>query len=511
MIKSDEVRRGFTKNRTVRGALIAVSASALAVAVAVPSLAQDDNGDDPSPTTEELEEGTEDGTDQDGDDSKGGDADAENGDEDAGDGLTEGDGGLSEGTGAINPDLDLKSVNVEILNLDDSDSEYAKFTFSRSITSIDDPAGFELSGYSTEASATSDDAKLVQGNPSAVLAAYEPGTDLESFTIGTIAAGTVSDESGRTNLPSTENLSGSKSRIDGTDAPRLVGVKANDTIDQITYTFDRVLTEEASADSLGFYTSSGREVGGSEVVTTDKRTVTVKFDGQVEDAAAYFAKSGAVTDSRGLASVPNTIGSSTAAPHLTKVSDLIGSTQFEFTFSEPVSEVSEENFLVYTAEGSVVEGSGAVQPSAKVVRVAFPEIQLYGDTITLAAIDAGAVTSNDGSSTANTIASRVVGDATGVTAGPDLESVSVEEATGQVRYTFDKAIDDRESYDASSFSLITDSGDVVKATSFVEVSGDSVVLNFNRAAARSAEALTLEEGAVQDFRGNQSAQATQNL
>jgi hypothetical protein len=218
-----------------------------------------------------------------------------------------------------------------------------------------------------------------------------------------------------------------------------------------------------------------------------------------------------VTDSRGLTSVASRVGQDTAAPHLTAVSDLVGKTQFEFTFSEPVANVAAENFLVYTAEGTAVQGTGAVQPSSSVVRVSYPEIQLYGDTITLAAVNAGSVTSNDGSETANTIASRVVGEATGVTAGPDLESVSVEASTGQVRYVFDKAVDDRASYAAESFSLITDSGDVVKATSFVEVSGNSIVLNFNRAAAKSAEALTLDAGAVKDFRGNENPSATVNL
>ncbi|MDV6013616.1 hypothetical protein [Haloechinothrix sp. LS1_15] len=491
-------RRAFRKNRAVLGASAAVTAAALAVAGAGPILAQDDDNADPP--AEELEEGGE-ATENDDEDENGSDEE-----------LTEGDGGLTEGTGAINPDLSLDGAEVEILNLDDEDSEYAKFTFSRTITSVDSDSAFELSGFSPQASATAEDTQIVQGEPQSVLAAYEAGTDLESFTLAHVESGAVSDEAGRTNLPGTTELTGGGASVEGTDAPRLQAVSANDSIDQITYVYDRALDEaSASAGDLGLYTSSGREISGSEIVATDKESVTVGFDSQVEDAVAYFSKADAVEDTRGLGNVPHTVGDDTAAPHLEDVSDLVGKTQFEFTFSEPVANVDEESFVVYTADGTSVKGSGVVQPSSDVVRIAFPETQLFGETITLAAVEAEAVTSNDGSDTPNTIASDVIGDASGVSAGPDLQSIAVEESTGQVRYTFDKAVDDRESYDTADFTLIDESGDVVEADSFVEVDGDSVLLNFNRASAQAADSLSVEAGAVQDFSGNPNPANTQGL
>ncbi len=280
--------------------------------------------------------------------------------------------------------------------------------------------------------------------------------------------GAVTDESGRTNLPSTVALEGGNVTTGAAAMPKLVAAEANNTLNQVTYRFDRNLdTEAAQAAQLGFYTLDGRAVTAASIVSGDSNQVIAQFDRQVQDAVRYFAEAGAVTDSRG-----------------------------------PVADVTAANFTVYTPDGAEIPGASAVQPAPNVVRVAFPAIEKYGQTVTVAAVKPDAVKSNDGSATANTVGLRSIGEAAGLTSGPDLQSVTIEPSTGQVRYIFDKVLDDDNTYDPANFAVITAAGDIIPARSFVEVEGNSVLLNFNTAAAHAAHAVTLTANAVQDFQGN---------
>lgn len=410
--------------------------------------------------------------------------------------------------------MTLDSAHVVRQNLNDTEDEYVQFDFGYPVNRILSPTGFSLEGYSSNASAHSISAQIIQGNDGAVLAGYQPGTNVKGFTLATVNAGAVQDESQKVNMPDSVPLSGNYDVSAATDGPQLVSVVANPTLEQIQFNFDRQVNKiDANASDFGFYTMDGTAHDGTSVVTEDNNTVTVKFANDVEHAVAYFADSGSVDGARGIGNLPTSIGTTkTTAPHLAAVSSLIGNTQFDFTFSEPVENVQPSKFHVYTPDGTSYTASGFVQPSPDVIQAAFPSIQKFGHTVSLASVNQDAVQASDGSATPSTVGDLQVAGSdqatAGHTSGPDLVSASVDNATGQMRLTFDKVIDDDTMYQPSNFSVITDAGAIVPARSFVEVDGDSVVVNFPRNAAEAAHTVTVSHGAVKDFQGDVNQAAT---
>jgi hypothetical protein len=428
------------------------------------------------------------------------------GGQDEQDGLQEGEGGQK--LGGIDAGMSVESVNVVNQDLDDSEPEQVEYRFAQPVVDVGSPDSFQLSGFNTNASAKAESATIVSGDTSAILAEYAPGTDVEAFTVAVTDSGAVQNESGRTNPPNTSELQGGEAQVEGSDTPRLEGVRENPTLDRVTYTFDRNLNESkggsADASKLGLYTLDGRAINGQSIVTTNDDTVTVQFDSQVGDGVRYFAESGAVTDTRGVENSPSATGEDTTAPSLTSTSDLIGQTQFEYTFDQPVTANDAKSFVAYTADGKGFEGSSVVQPNPETIRVAYPEIQEFGDQISLAAVNADAVKSSDGSATPNVVGDQSISSDTAgrLTSGPDLEGATLNSDTGQVQLNFDEPIDENKTYDSAGFQLITAAGDRVDARSFVEVDGNSVLVNFNRAAAEAAESVTVANDAVQDNQGN---------
>lgn len=422
----------------------------------------------------------------------------------------QGNGGHSSSANGqiVNPGLSLTSVRIIRQNLNDTNESYVQYEFSRPVISIANPSGFQLLGYAHGTNLPSKDAQLVRNDPSAVLVGYPAGSAVTSYNLAEVPAGVVKDETGRTNMPTSAAIQGSQP-VGPAAMPLLQSVSVDNTLNEVTYHFDRNLdTKSPKASSLGFNTSDGNPVMASSIVTSDLNTVTAKFTNQVQDAVRYFANSGAVTDTQGTANPTDALGGSTATPDLSSVSPLIGRTQFDFTFDQPVSGVTAKDFMVYLPNGQSVAGSSAVQPSPNVVRVAFPSIEKYGATVTLASVTPGAVTSNDGSSSPNTTGMATIGQSVGAMAGPVLQSVSVDLSDGQVRYVYDKVVDDNKTYDPSQFSVITEAGNVIPAKGFVDVEGNSVVLNFNAADVRATHAFTTAPGAVNDFQNNPSPLGT---
>jgi hypothetical protein len=95
-----------------------------------------------------------------------------------------------------------------------------------------------------------------------------------------------------------------------------------------------------------------------------------------------------------------------------------------------------------------------------------------------------------------------------VSSGPYLTSVSLDQAAGQVRFVFDKPVNDDLTYEAKNFMLMTPAGDLVHARSVVEVNGNTVLLNFDKNVVSAARGVSLAEGAVKDFQGDTSPART---
>lgn len=418
----------------------------------------------------------------------------------------------------VNTTMSLVSAQVVRENLNDTQEEYVQFNFGYPVQSIVQQSGLTLTGYSQNSSVSSTSAQLVHGNSNDVLAAFPAGTDVQAYTMAVVGQGVVQDNSNEVNVPGSVGLGGSTvTTATGTAAPQLISVVSNPTLEQIQYTFSHNVTKaggsaQATAAAFGFYTPDGTAVKGTSVVSSDLSEVTIQFPktNQVQHAVMYYADAGAVKDIQGLTSVPSSTGSLSTAPGLTGVTP-VGKTQFAFTFNEPVGSVDAAKFLVYAADGTQYVGSGYVQPSVDVIQVAFPQIQQFTGLVSEAAAATGAVKANDGSATPSTAGTRSVGAAgpvSGQTSGPDLVSASVNHTTGQVTLTFDKAINDNITYSPSNFEVITSSGDVQTARAFVEVSGETVVLDFNRSMADAAQYVTALTGAVQTFQGDKNPQGS---
>jgi hypothetical protein len=412
--------------------------------------------------------------------------------------------------------LNLESARIESLNLDDTDQEYAVYHFGRVIHEIRDAHGFTLQGYNAGTKAMAADARLVQGDPSSVLVGFAPGTDLAGYTLASVDIGALNDEAGEANLPGTVPLEGSTAAGSQnlTAGPDLVSMRVINSLDRVVYTYDEQIDEHNGLDAskYGFYTADGMSVPAKSVVTADDNSVTVAFDRQTEDGVLFWAKQGAAKDLRGLESTPGSIGTSTTAPDLVSVSNVIGQSQFDYTFDAPVTNVDPAKFVVYAADGTAYKATGFARPSADVVRIAIPEIHKFSANMALAAADEGAVKANDGSQVPSTLASRhIESSVNGLTAGPWLTSVSMDEAVGQVRFVFDKPVDDDLTYDAKNFMIMTPAGDLVRAASMVEVTGNSILMNFDKNIVHAAHGVVINNGAVSDFQGQKSPARTIKL
>lgn len=413
-------------------------------------------------------------------------------------------------------DLTLESVRIESVNLNDSDAEYAVYRFGRVVHEIRDTGGFTLKGFNVDTKAKAADARLVQGDPTSVLVGFTPGTDLSRYTLGSVETGAVEDEAGEANLPGSVPLEGSNmaGAQNLTDGPDLVSVRAINSLERVVYTYDEQIDERGGdASKFGYYTADGKVVTAQSLITADDNSITVGFDRQTEDGVLFWAKSAAAKNLRGIESSPGSVGAATAAPDLVSVSSVIGRSQFDYTFDAPVTDVALEKFVVYAADGTAYTAKGFARPSAEVVRIAIPEIHDFSGNMALAAADDGAVKADDRSRVASTLGSRHIGSgsANGLTAGPYLTSVSLDETVGQVRFVFEKPLDDDLVYDATNFMIMTPAGDLVRSASMVEVTGNTILMNFDKNIVHAARGVVVNDGAVQDFQGRKSPARTIKL
>jgi len=410
--------------------------------------------------------------------------------------------------------LTLESARIESLNLDDTDQEYAVYHFGRVVHEISDVSGFTLKGFNVDTKATAADARLVKGDPTSVLVGFASGTDLSRYTLASVGIGAVQDEANEANLPGSVPFEGSTvaGSENMTDGPDLTSVRAINSLDRVVYTYDEQIDERAGGDAarFGYYTADGLSVPAKSIVTAEDNSITVAFDRQTEDGVLFWAKSAAAKNLRGIESSPGSIGTSTTAPDLVSVSNVIGQSQYDYTFDAPVTNVDLDKFVVYAADGTAYTAKGFARPSAEVVRIAIPETHKFSANMALASADEGAVKTSDRSEVPSTLGSRHIGSASanGISAGPYLTSVSMDDAVGQVRFIFDKPVDDNLTYDAKNFMIMTPAGDLVRATSMVEVTGNTILMNFDKNIVSAARGVVVNDDAAQDFQGQKSPART---
>jgi hypothetical protein len=498
-------------HRLVGLAAAAVGTAALTFGVLAPSFAQESNPTDKldatDPTTLQLEEGPA---------GEGPVAVPEGQGE--GSGLT--DGVVSSGTRVENvtQDLMLERARIESVNLDDDEEEYVVYSFGDYVHEVRSASDFSLTSYDVDTRVQGQTARIVQGDPRSVLVGFPSMTDINRFSIASVQIGAVQDEAQEGNVPATVPLDGSdvaNGANNATDGPDLMSIRTLDTLERVQFNYDEQIDENGSANAskFGYYTLDGKKVPARSIITAEDNGVTVEFDRQTEEASLFYAESGAIRNSRGIESTAGSVGERTTAPDLVSVSGVIGETQFDYTFDDSVSDIDLSKFVLYAADGTKYEATGFARPDATTVRVALPAIQDFSGNIALAAAEEGAVRADNGSDVPNTVGSERVGSDTprlGYTSGPTLESVRIDNSTGQILFVFDKEIDDDIVYDPNNFKVITEAGDLVTARSFVEVSDDnrSVLMNFDQNIADASRGVAILEGAVKDDQGEMNAGRT---
>lgn len=521
-----ETSTGSFRSRSIARTAVMAIAIALAVALGVWSLggppsqvaAQAPETDTTQPETDTVEPDA-DSDDQsvtdEPDDESTGDESIEDDDElteelDRGtsglDGARRSDGRIS----GLDGGLSLQHAEIREFDLDDDAEEFVMFEFGGVIREVVDDDAFSVVGYSSQAEETSSSAQLSRGETGDVLVGFPEGTDLDQYSIATVDVDAVRDAVGEGNVLGAVPLDGSDVEGAGlTAAPELVGIRIDDTLNRVTYELDRELEESSPSPSdFGYYTLDGEVVEGSTLVTVEDEEVRVDFDEQVDDGVRFFAKSEAVDSRQDLPSIAGSIGEETTSPDLESV-DREGETRYDYTFTETVTEIDPSRFLVRTDSGRAIEGDGWTRVDGDTVRVYFPELdRVDSDEVALGAVDEDAVVANDGSDAPNTIGSVAVGSSgpsLGRTSGPDLVDVSADESTGEVEYEFDEQVSDQTDVDAEDFFAVTESGDLVEGSTFVEVDDDRVIIHFPQNVTEAADAYAVDAGAVEDFVGDPSS------
>ncbi|HEV3363425.1 MAG TPA: hypothetical protein VG795_04675 [Acidimicrobiia bacterium] len=421
----------------------------------------------------------------------------------------------------VSLNLTLQSARIELTNLDDAEDEFVVYKFAQVVNEVKAADAFALSGYDSDAVIKAKEARLVQGDPSSILVHYAPGTDVARYTIASVETGAVEDEADQANLPGSAPLEGSsvgQGSATATEAPNLVTARPVNSLERVVYSYDEQIDgdngQKLDAAKFGWYTLDGKLVRGSSIVTVDDNMVTVQFDRQTEDAVRFIAEDGAAKNRKGIGSTLGATGGPTTAPDLVAVEGPIGNTQYDLRFDMPVTNVALDHIGIYAVDGTRYQPTGFAQPAAEVIRIALPEIHEFPGNMALVTVGQEAVRSADASSTPSTVGSQRIGGMApmaGMTSGPNLASVNVDQATGQIRFIFDRAIDNDLAYDPSHFKAVTASGDLVPARFFVEAADNSILMTFDRNVASAARAVSLDSGAVKDFKGESNPARTLGL
>lgn len=425
---------------------------------------------------------------------------------------------------SVDPQLMLVSVSPrDTLGLDDepddSRAQFVDYCFAEPIQELEEPQGFALLGFDTAQRVVATEAELSEDRRNCVIASYPAGTDVTSYSLGTVRNSVVIARDGEVNIKDAAPLTGRGSgaanaaRIGATSAPELVRVEIDESLNQARYIFDEesLGAGTVGAAAFGYYTLDGTARAATRVLSLDEDSAVVEFaDGQLEDARRFFILPGAVVDRKRVPSNLGSFGARTTAPDL--VSVLRESpAQYDFTFDEAVNAEVGNRFFLYTGDADQLAGGAVTRPDANTVRVTFTGAADI-DTIVRGAVAPQAVTALDADGITNTIgAERVRGGGSGdqgVTSGPDLIDVMLEPDTGRALFVFDETLVDASPL-LGQFSLVTEGGEVSVATEIVdvtgaEVSGNTVVVLFDEADAQAAALASVGTGAVVDQQGNRS-------
>jgi hypothetical protein len=182
----------------------------------------------------------------------------------------------------VSPAFKIESAEVLEVNLDDSEQEFVRFTFTQDIQELpDDASALSLRGYDPQQVAEAVSVRLDEDDNSSLIVGFEPGTDVEMYTIAVAESGAVVDDEGNGNVQDASEVNGVDPNEGLTTRPELADVEVDESRNRIDYIFDEQLDEDAEMEDerLGFYTEDGDRRTGNIVSIEDER-VTVSFDAE---------------------------------------------------------------------------------------------------------------------------------------------------------------------------------------------------------------------------------------
>jgi hypothetical protein len=420
----------------------------------------------------------------------------------------------------VNPGNRLSSARVIRQNVNDGEEEYARYCFTDDIQTLAKSKAdeFALVGPSPGDGKTADDVRLDEDRDHCVVAGFEEGSDLKSYTTASVEGGVVKNRDDQRNIADSTDLdnthdSTQHNRVAG---PDLVKVRISKNLNKAQFVFDENI-EKGSGDagSFGFYSKSGGYHTGSSVVSTFNRTVTVKFDSndQIDTAQRWFVKGAAVQDDNGTDNVLGTTDSNTDAPDLTNVTRDDSDTEYTYKFDENVGDLEASDFVLYTNDGTEIQAEDINTDGDEVHASYSQDIEDYPKDIVLAGVNPSNAQNDDDTSDASddgtvpTVGVESLGSSnvtrSGRTTGPDLVSVGKNADDERLTLTFDEKLDDSDDQtDASGIYLVTSDNRLLKADRIMSIDGKKAYVKANETDIDALKGIVIEGGAITDEEGN---------
>jgi hypothetical protein len=349
-----------------------------------------------------------------------------------------------------------------------------------------DVTDFRLGGYDPLSLTNFPASVSIVGTGDSVLADFG-GTDVDfnSLTYAALNAGTVKGTitNSKDNFQDATRITGAttESGTTGhTDGPDLVSASRNEDLEQITYTFDQAVDDDAvtpAFDAFGFVDVNGNETQATSLVNVSGNRVIVQFGVDVSDAtkatldedeagtASSITADGYVTapvtgayyDAVAISGTPVP-----ATPNLLSASIDTNGVSVTYVFDKTVTVGAPGDFHVFLANGDIAGGTATqLLADAKSVRVTFG-LENRNEFAVFANINDGAVTGATNSIPSSTDGAPIGGNAgaqaSGYTTAPDAIQALVNPAAGQASVLYDSRFSSAVPANPAVFTLYTADG-----------------------------------------------------
>jgi len=406
------------------------------------------------------------------------------------------------------------------------------FCFDEEVSDFNAAGDFHLVGYDSSTETTGDDAELDRDDENCVEVSFDDDRDVANYTVGWITDGAVSDRSGNDSTQNAADLEGTEATggQGKTVAPNLEEFDVQSTSQEIDFIFDEQiecdnLQPGDDASNFGFYDDQGTEERGNDFTDCDEDdgTVTVEFDGtpDVDDAERVFyeTENGTGDDvceqdpasGSGCTDIESSEGDVDDYPDLDRI-ERTDDDEYTFFFDEDLDDTSctAGEFHVYEEDGTDYTGTTCSEDNDNVEVSGFGVSDDSADNeVTLGAVEDGAVDDDDDGNP-NTYGSAGIGssdEGNGGTDAPDLEEVRPNATDELVEFVFDENIDDNFAFSAGDYALVDIDGDTTTGNDIDDAEENVVTVEFDEDEINDAVGGQIDDGAAEDFNGNESVEA----